>query len=256
MKKEEIIIGRRAVLEAIFAGRRAIQKIMVARSLRGITFREIIDEAEKAGITVQEVDRKRIRAIARTDEHQGVIALASPLSDETLTSIMARAKVLQEDPFIVIVDGVTDPQNLGAILRTAEAAGAHGVIVSSRKTAPLDRATTKASSGAVEHIPVIKVGNLGQCIMRLKEEGVFVFATHVSSSAKSIYNQDLSGPLAILLGSEGKGLPPSLVHKCDAAIHIPLRGKIKSLNVSAAAAAILFEASRQRTQNLQRRTVT
>lgn len=246
MSSQERIIGRRAVLEAIYAGRRRIEKIVIARGLKGSTFREIVDEATRHGIAFEEIDRKRLKGIVGTDEHQGIIALASPLEDESLASILARARVKGEPPFFVVVDGVTDPQNMGAILRTAEASGAHGVVVPHRNTARLDGATTKASSGAVEHVPVARVGNIGQTLERMRESGIKIVGTDTNPSATPLYRQDLSGPIAVVLGSEGKGLPPRILLRCDHKVTIPLKGKIQSLNVSAAAAVVLFEVLRQR----------
>ncbi|MEK8024177.1 MAG: 23S rRNA (guanosine(2251)-2'-O)-methyltransferase RlmB [Candidatus Hydrogenedentota bacterium] len=245
-KAQEKIFGRRAVLEALLAGRRSIQKIILARGLKGHTFREIIDEAEKLGIPIQECERKRLDVMAGTEHHQGILAMAAAIADEGVAAILARAQLAREDPFILLADGVTDPQNLGALIRSAEAAGVHGVIVPDKRIAPVDRATAKASAGAVEHVPVCHVGNMGQTILRLKSEGMKIFAADADPGAISLYEADFSGGVSIVIGSEGRGLSPVLKDRCDARIRIPMKGKLKSLNASAAAAVILFEVVRRR----------
>lgn len=246
MRHEEKIIGRRAVLEAIYAGRRPLRKIIMGRGLKGTTFREIEAEAERHRIPVQEVDRKKLDLIAGTREHQGIIAVAAALKDENLATLLARAQQSREPAFLVLVEGVTDPQNLGAILRTCEGAGVHGVILPDRDIAPVDRATTKSSAGAVEHMFIARVGNLGQAVMRLREEGIRVYAADASEPAQSVYESDFSGPVAVVFGSEEKGISRLVKDRCDARLRIPMRGRIQSLNVSASAAVILYEAVRQR----------
>lgn len=246
MNAQEKIFGRRAVLEALLAGRRRISRIILARGLKGSTFREILDEAEKFGIPIQECERKRLDVMAGTEHHQGILALAAAMADEGLASILARAQLAREEPFVLMADGVTDPQNLGALIRSAEAAGVHGVVVPDRKSAPVDRATAKASAGAVEHIAICHVGNMGQAILRLKQEGIKVFAADIDAGAISMYDADLSGGVAIVIGSEGRGLSPVLKDRCDARVRIPMRGRMKSLNASAAAAVLLFEVVRRR----------
>lgn len=243
----EKIYGRRAVFEAIKSGRRKITKIMIARGgLKGSLFREIVDEAGRHGIPVEEHDRKRIDGAAGTEHHQGVLAVASAIVDEGLSSLLARAYLQKEDPFLLVVENVTDPQNLGAIFRTAEAAGVHGIILPERKSAPIDRATAKASAGAVEHLAVCHVSNLSQAIMRLKDEAIRVFAADVDRSATKMYDAPLGGPVAIVVGSEEKGVSRSVKDRCHGCITIPMRGRIGSLNVSAATAVILFEVLRRR----------
>lgn len=246
MTAEEKIFGRRAVLEVMAAGRRRIESILVAPGLKGSTFREIQDEASKLGIAVREVDRRRLDAIAGTDEHQGVVALAAAIADEGIAGILARALHAGEPPLVLVADGITDPQNLGAMIRTASLVGAHGVVVPERGTAPLDRATAKASSGAVEHIPVCRVGNLAQALVVLRQEGVRALAADPAPGAQDLYACPLSGPLAIVIGAEGKGVSRPVMDRCAARIRIPMRGRVASLNASVAAAVILFEVMRRR----------
>jgi 23S rRNA (guanosine2251-2'-O)-methyltransferase len=246
MSSEEKIFGRRAVLEAIQAGNRRIEKILLARGLRGMTLREISDAAARQGIPIEECERKRIDHAAGSEHHQGVLAIAEAIASEGVSGILSRAHNAGRDPFVLVIDGVTDPQNLGAILRSAEAAGVHGVILPGRKSAPLDRATAKASAGAVEHIPISTVGNLGQAIRRLRDEGLRIWAAEASVTASSLWQADLSGGVALVIGSEGKGISSVVRERCDGSIRIPLQGRIASLNASAAAAIILFEVVRRR----------
>lgn len=247
MSADEKIYGRRAVFEAMKSGKRKITKIMIARDgLKGSIFREIIEEAERHHIPIQEYDRKRIDTTAGTEHHQGILALASSIADEGLAALLARAYVASEDPFLLVIENVTDPQNLGAILRSAEAAGVHGVILPERKSAPMDRATAKASAGAVEHVAICHVGNLNQAIMRLRDEGVRVFATDADPGAKRLFDAKLSGPIAIVVGSEERGVSDAVKNRCDGRIYIPMKGKIASLNVSAATAVVLFDVVRRR----------
>ncbi len=246
MASEEKIFGRRAVLEVIEAGRRRIDSILLAPGLKGSTFREIQDAASKLGIPVRELDRRRLDQIAGTAEHQGVVALAAPLANEGLASVLARAMHASEPPLILVADGVTDPQNLGAMIRTAALTGAHGVLMPERGSAPLDRSTAKASSGAVEHIPVCRVGNLAQALVILRDEGVRALAADPEPGAADLYSCDLSGPLAIVIGAEGKGVSRPVKERCAGRVRIPMRGRLASLNASVAAAVILFEIMRRR----------
>lgn len=241
------IYGRRAVFEALRSGRRKISKIMIARGeLKGSLFREIVEESERRKIPIAEYDRKRIDSAAGSEHHQGIVALASAISDEGITSLLSRARLAHQDPFLLIVDGVTDPQNLGAIIRTAEAAGVHGVILPERRGAPVDRATAKASAGAVEYCPICHVGNLGQAVLRLRDEGLRIYAADADPGAMRLYDAEMRGGLALVVGAEGRGVSHSIKERAHARVFIPMRGKIASLNVSAATAVLLFEAVRQR----------
>lgn len=251
VKAEEKIFGRHSVMEVILAGRRKIDAVFMAPGLRGATFREIQSAAEKIGIPVREVERKRLDQIAGTDTHQGVMALVAPLADEGLSGILARAMHAGEPPLILLADGVTDPHNLGAMIRTASLTGAHGVIIPEHGSAPLDRVTSKSSSGAVEHIPICRVGNLAAAIGILRNEGVRVLAADADPGALDLYSCDLSGPIAIVIGAEGKGVSRVVKERCAARVRIPMRGilvrsRLASLNASVAAAVILFEIMRRR----------
>ena len=246
MKNNTCLFGRRAVLEALLAGKRNIERIVLARGLKGETFREIIAEAEKKGIRIEELERKRLNSISGTEFHQGVVAVSSPIESEDVATILWKAYEKGEDPFILIVDGITDPQNLGALIRSAEVAGAHGVILPEESVAPLDRATAKASAGAVEYISVCTSGNLGQAILHLKDQGVKVYSALLSVTAPLIYDIDMTGGIAIVIGAEDKGVSNRVQNKCSGSFRIPMKGKVKSLNASAAGAIAMFEVVRQR----------
>ena len=246
MSAEERIFGRRAVLEALRSSRRRIHKIILGRDLRGGILREIADEAERQGI--QEADRKRLDAIVGTEHHQGVIALVSPLEKEGLSTLLFKARERREDPFLVVIDGLTDPRNLGAVIRSAECAGVHGVILPARGSAPTDRATSKSSAGAVEYLPLCHVGNLGQAILQLKHEGVRVVAADAAVTATNLYTANLTGGIALVIGSEEKGVSRLVRDRCDLLVRIPMKGKIASLNASAAAAILLYEIVRRRSR--------
>ncbi len=246
MKESERIFGRRAVLEALAAGRRRFQKILLARGLKGTTFREIVEEAERRKIPIQECERKRLDSIAGSEHHQGVVAVTSAIADAGIAGLVARAHNAGEPPLILLVDGVTDPQNLGAIIRSAEAAGVHGVVLPTRHSAPMDGSTAKASAGAVEHLPVAHVANLGQAVLRLRDEEIRVFSADASVTAPSLYRADLDGPVAVVIGSEGRGVSPIVRERCHGTFRIPMSGRVQSLNAAAAAAVILFEIARRR----------
>lgn len=248
MSAEERIFGRRAVLEALRSSRRRIHKIILGRDLRGGIMREIADEAERQGIAIQESDRKRLDAIVGSEHHQGVIALVAPLEEEGLSALLYKARERREDPFLVVIDGLTDPQNLGAVIRSAECAGVHGMVLPARGSAPTDRATSKASAGAVEHLPICHVGNLGQAILQLKQEGVRVVAADASVTATSLYTANLTGGIALVIGAEDKGISRLVRDRCDTLVRIPMKGKIASLNASAAAAVLLYEIVRRRSR--------
>lgn len=237
---ENIIAGRNPIREAILAGR-PIEKLLVARGLTGSAL-EIIAKARAAGIVVQEVERARLDAIY--SNHQGMLAYASAAEYATLEELMAIPAERGEDPFFVILDGVTDPHNLGAILRSAAAAGAHGVIVPERRAAGLVPAAVKAAAGALEHIAVAKVGNLRQTVEILKDAGVWLMAA--DADGESVYEADLTGPIALVIGSEGDGVSPIVRNNCDCTLALPMMNGMESLNASVAAGILLYEIRRAR----------
>ncbi|KUK36687.1 MAG: rRNA (guanosine2251-2-O)-methyltransferase [Clostridia bacterium] len=240
---EEMIWGRNPVLEALKAGR-PLNKIVVARGSRG-SIGEILARAREEGIPVQFVMRSVIDRLAEGKNHQGVAAFLSPKEYTTVESIIQQAELRREDPLVAVLVGWEDPQNLGALIRSAEAAGAHGVIIQKRRAAPLTGAVAKASAGALAHLPVSRVANLSRTLRDLKEAGLWVAGADAAGELP-YYEADLAGPLALVIGGEGKGLG-HLADDCDFLVRIPMAGKTGSLNAAVAGSILLFEAVRQRT---------
>jgi len=239
-----IIEGRNAVIEALRAGT-AIDKIYLQKGETDRTLGHIASKARAAGAVVVEADRRKLDAMSRTHAHQGVIALASVREYASVEDILQAAADKGEPPLLVVCDELSDPHNLGAVIRTAECAGAHGVIIPKRRSAGLTAVVAKTSAGAVAHIPVARVPNLPALLKDLKARGVWVFGTAADAPA-SLYDADLKGPAAIVIGSEGNGMGRLVAENCDFLLSIPMRGKLNSLNASAAAAILLYEAVRQR----------
>ena len=239
-----MIEGRNAVIEALRAGT-AIDKIYLAKGETDKTLGHIASKARAAGVVVVEVDRRKLDAMSRTHAHQGVIALAAVREYVTVESILQTAADRGEAPLLVICDEISDPHNLGAILRTAECAGAHGVIIPKRRSAGLTAIVAKTSAGAVSYMPVARVANIPSLLKDLKKQSVWVFGTAADGNT-TLYNADLKGPAAIVIGSEGDGMTRLVAENCDFLVSIPMKGQISSLNASAAAAILLYEAVRQR----------
>ena len=239
-----MIEGRNAVIEALRAGT-AIDKIYLAKGETDKTLGHIASKARAAGVVVVEVDRRKLDAMSRTHAHQGVIALAAVREYATVESILAAAAEKGEPPLLVVCDEISDPHNLGAILRTAECAGAHGVIIPKRRSAGLTAIVAKTSAGAVSYMPVARVANIPSLLKELKKQGIWVFGT-AADGTTALYDADLKGPAAIVIGSEGDGMTRLVSENCDFLVSIPMRGHISSLNASAAAAILLYEAVRQR----------
>ena len=239
------IEGRNAVTEAIRAGV-AIDKIYLLKGEGDSALGHIASAAREQGVVVVNTDRRKLDAMSRTHAHQGVIALAAVREYASVDDILAAAQAKNEPPLIVVCDELSDPHNLGAVIRTADAAGAHGVIIPKRRSAGLTAVVGKTSAGAVAHVPVARVPNLPALLKELKEAGVWVFGT-AAEGTSTLYQADLKGPAAIVIGSEGDGMGRLVRENCDFIVSIPMRGKINSLNASAAAAVLLYEAVRQRT---------
>ncbi len=239
-----IIEGRNAVIEALRTDT-PIDKIYLAKGETDKTLGHIASRAREAGIVVVEADRRKLDAMSRTHSHQGVIALAAVREYVSVESILAAAAEKGEPPLLVVCDEISDPHNLGAILRTAECAGAHGVIIPKRRSAGLTAIVAKTSAGAVSYVPVARVANLSATLKELKKQGVWVFGT-AAGGTTTLYDADLKGPAAIVIGSEGDGMSRLVAENCDFLVSIPMRGRISSLNASAAAAILLYEAVRQR----------
>lgn len=236
--------GRNAVTEALRAGR-TIDKVFIADGDTDKGLQRLAAQAKEAGAVVVPVDRRKLDMMSTTRAHQGIIAQAAAHEYATVEDILQEAADRGEAPLIVICDELSDPHNLGAIMRTAECAGAHGVIIPKRRSVGLTATVAKASAGAVEYMKVARVTNIASTIRELKEQGVWVFGTAAEGS-QPMYRADLTGPTAIVIGNEGVGISRLVRDLCDVMVHIPMSGRISSLNASAAASILLYEAVRQR----------
>lgn len=257
MKKEELrmkntdnqslsdqIEGRNSVLE-LLESERDINKILIAKGERHGSINKIITIAKQRKIVIAEVERQKLNAISETNNHQGVIAIVPPFNYVEVEDILDEAKAKKEDPFVLILDGIEDPHNLGSIIRTAETAGVHGVIIPKRRAASVNATVSKSSAGAVEHVKIARVNNINETIKYLKEEGLWICGT--DGDAKDYYyNQNLKGPIAIVIGSEGLGMSRLVKENCDFLVKIPMKGKITSLNASVSAGIVIYEAIKQR----------
>lgn len=239
-----VIEGRNAVIEALRAGT-AIDKIYLAKGDTDSALGHIANTARANGVVVVNADRRKLDEMSRTHAHQGVIAVAAVREYASIEDIFQRAEDQGEAPLIVLCDELSDPHNLGAVIRTAECAGAHGVVIPKRRSAGLTAIVAKTSAGAVSHIPVARVPNLTALMKELQKRGVWIFGAEMNGTT-SLYEADLKGPAAIVIGSEGSGMSRLVAETCDFTVSIPMKGKINSLNASAAAAILLYEAVRQR----------
>ena len=236
--------GRNAVTEALRAGR-TIDKVFVAEGDTDRGLQRLAAQAKEAGAVIVPVDRRKLDTMSFTRSHQGIIALVAAHEYATIDEILEEAEARGEKALIVICDELSDPHNLGAIMRSAECAGAHGVIIPKRRSVGLTATVAKASAGAVEYMKVARVTNINNAINELKEKGVWVFGTAAEGSIP-MYKADLTGHTAIVIGNEGDGMSQLVRKNCDVMVHIPMKGKISSLNASAAASILLYEAVRQR----------
>lgn len=236
--------GRNPVLEALRAGR-SINKLLVAKGSQEGSIRQILALAKEQGIVVQEQERSRLDALAEGRAHQGVIAMVAAHRYYEVEEILERAKAKGEEPLLLVLDGIEDPQNLGSLLRTADAVGAHGVIIPERRAVGLTETVAKVSAGAVEYVPVARVTNIARTIEELKEQGFWVVGTH-QDSRELYYQARLTGPLAVVIGSEGKGIGRLVAEKCDFMVRLPMLGNVTSLNAAVAGAILLYEIRRQR----------
>lgn len=241
---EDMIEGRNALTEALKSGR-TIDKVFVAAGDTDKALARLSAMAKEAGAVVVATDRRKLDQMSPTGAHQGIMAQVAAHEYATVEQILQRAADRGEAPLIVLCDELTDPHNLGAILRTAECAGAHGVIIPKRRSVGLTAVVSKTSAGAVEYMPVARVSNMVNTIKDLKKQGVWVYGTAAEGSAP-LYRTDLTGPAAIVIGNEGQGMSRLVAESCDVLVSIPMKGQISSLNASAAAAILLYEAVRQR----------
>ena len=238
----EVVAGRNPVIE-VLSGDRDVERVFIADGSEG-SVSKIIALAREKGVIIDFVPKERIDAMAPGVKHQGVAAKVSEYKYSEMEDVFARAEASGEDPFIIILDEITDPHNLGAIIRTAECAGAHGVIIPKRRAASLTQTAALAAAGAVENMPVVQVTNLGRAIENLKEKGVWVGAADMDG--ETYYEANLTGPIAIVIGNEGKGVGRLVKEKCDFVLSIPMYGKINSLNASNAAAVLMYGIRRAR----------
>ena len=240
---ENRVFGRNAVRELLASGR-DIDKIYVSGGEREGSILRLIGEARERRIPIVECDRRKLDLLAAGGVHQGIVAVAAEVAYASVDDMLALAEERGEKPLIVLADGIEDPRNLGALLRVAECAGAHGVIVPKRRAVGLTALVAKTSAGAIAHLPVARVTNLSVAIEELKERGFWIYAADMDGGA--YYETDLSGSVALVLGSEGEGVSRLVKEKCDFIVSIPLYGRVNSMNVTSAAAVILSEAARQR----------
>ena len=241
---DDQIEGRNSVLELLESGR-DINKIYIQAGEKHGSIYKIIAMAKERKIVLTELDKNKMQKMAQTQNYQGVIAIVPPFNYVEIEDILEEAKTRQEDPFIVILDGIEDVHNLGSIIRTAETAGVHGIILPKRRSALVNSTVSKVSAGAVEYMKIARVNNLAQTIQKLKEQGIWVCGTDMSATV-NYDKQDLKGPIAIVIGSEGFGMSRIVKEACDFLVKIPMRGKITSLNASVSAGIVIYEAVRQR----------
>ena len=241
---DDQIEGRNSVLELLESGK-DVNKIFVTRGEKHGSINKILGIAKERKIIVVEKDKKQMDEMAQEENYQGVIAIVPPFEYVEISDILQVAKERNEDPFVIVLDGIEDPHNLGSIIRTAETAGVHGVIIPKRRAASVNSTVNKASAGAVEHMKIARVTNISDAIEELKQAGLWVCGTAVDTN-KYYYNQDLTGPLAIVIGNEGKGIGEKVKKNCDFLVKIPMKGKIQSLNASVSTGIVVYESVKQR----------
>ncbi|WP_455100001.1 23S rRNA (guanosine(2251)-2'-O)-methyltransferase RlmB [Peptostreptococcus stomatis] len=238
-----IIEGRNPIIEAL-KNNRSIEKIMVNKASKEGSIKKILAMAKEKKVIIQEVDRHKLDQMSESHAHQGVIAITSDYRYYDLDEILEIPKERGEDPFFIILDGITDPHNLGSIIRTADAVGAHAVIIPKRRSVQITPIVAKASAGAVEYLPVCKVTNIVNTIKTLKENGLWIAA--VDMDGQTFYQQNLGGPLGLVVGSEGEGISRLVKQNCDFTVSMPMSGNVTSLNASVAGGILLYEVYRQR----------
>ena len=243
-KFDDQIEGRNSVLELLESGR-DINKIFVTRGEKHGSINKILAIAKERKIIVVEKDKRQMDEIAQEENYQGVIAIVPPYEYVEIEDILEYAKQKQEEPFVLILDGIEDPGNLGSIIRTAETAGIHGIIIPKRRAASVNSTVNKASAGAVEYMKIARVTNISDAIEKLKQAGLWICGTAIDTD-KYYYNQDLTGPLAIVIGNEGKGIGDKVKKNCDFLVKIPMKGKVTSLNAAVSTGIIIYEAVKQK----------
>ena len=242
-QRNDIIAGRNPVMEAIRSGR-SIESILVAKGERSGSVVAIIAKAKQKNIPVKDVDSKELDFLAKGVNHQGIVAQCAVKEYSTLEDIFALAEERGESPFIIVLDKIEDPHNLGAIIRTAECAGAHGVIIPERRSAGLSYTVEKTSAGALEYMPVVRVKNISAVLQKLKDKGIWVYGADMDGEHYKKVNFD--GAVALVIGNEGKGISPLVAKDCDVIVSLPMKGKINSLNASVAAGILMYEIADKR----------
>lgn len=240
---EDIIYGKNPIIEALEAGHE-INKMLLLEGSRDRNLQKIIETARSKKILLQFVDRKMMDKIAEGENHQGVIAYISPYEYYEVDALLQIARDKGEPPFLIICDEITDPHNLGSIIRTANAVGAHGVIIPKRRSAAINQTVVKTSCGAVEYVPVARVTNITQTIKTLQKEGVWIVGTDMG--APVYHEANLTGSIAIVVGNEGDGISRLVKESCDFMISLPMMGAVSSLNASVACGVVMYEVVRQR----------
>ena len=251
MKKESFnrnfddqVEGRNSVMELLESGK-DINKIYIEKGEKQGSIHKIIAKAKERGIVLVEIDKPKLKQMAQTENYQGVIAIVPPFEYCEVEDILEEAKKKNEKPFILILDGIEDPHNLGAIIRTAETAGAHGIIIPKRRAASVNSTVNKVSAGAVEYMKVARVNNINDTIRYLQDNGVWIIGTDMNAT-KFYYEEDFEGSVAIVIGSEGFGMSRLVKENCDLLVKIPMKGKITSLNASVSAGITIYEVVKQR----------
>lgn len=241
---EDQVEGRNSVLELLESGK-DINKIFVAKGEKHGSINKIIAMARERNIIIVEKDKRKMDEMAQNQNYQGVIAIVPPFEYCEIEDILEEAKQKNEDPFVLILDGIEDPHNLGSIIRTAETAGVHGVIIPKRRAAAVNSTVNKTSAGAVEHMHISRVTNISDAIQKLKDEGLWICGTDINTE-KYYYDQDLTGPLGIVIGNEGSGMSDKVRKNCDFLVKIPMKGKVTSLNASVSTGIVVYEAVEQK----------
>ena len=248
-KKEERnfddqVEGRNSVIELLESGK-DINKIFITKGERHGSINKIIAMAKEKRVIIVEKDKRQMEEMAQTQNYQGVIAIVPPFEYCEVEDILEEAKNKNEEPFVIILDGIEDPHNLGSIIRTAETAGVHGIIIPKRRSASVNSTVNKVSAGAVEHIKIARVTNITDTIGKLKQEGLWICGTDIKTNTY-YYNQDLTGPIGIVIGNEGNGISEKVKKNCDFLVKIPMKGKVTSLNAAVSTGIIVYEAVKQR----------
>lgn len=241
---DDQIEGRNSVLELLESGK-DINKIFVTRGEKHGSINKILAIAKERRIIVVEKDKRQMDEMAQEENYQGVIAIVPPFEYVEIEDILNTAREKQEAPFVLILDGIEDPHNLGSIIRTAETAGVHGIIIPKRRAVSVNSTVNKTSAGAVEHMNIARVTNISDAIEELKQAGLWICGTDINAE-KYYYNQDLTGPLGIVIGNEGKGISEKVKKNCDFNVKIPMKGKVTSLNAAVSTGIIVYEAVKQR----------